>query len=296
MEKMSAVDQLLERYFTHTSNCDAANGWCDAPEAKYENPTRGCSVTTLAGPGNRFALWPLSGLALVTLLRRRRHAVSFRQRKLRPRPRVRMLAIMLCCVLEAPTAWSQVSEETGENTAEPDPIAQPVTSAVVAREDARIDAPPAIPWGAAVNLSGSIQKAAIAAAIGARYRLNQHWLIGLDLEYNPWYARSSSEWRRGVASAYGTLIVRFPMRFERTNLRSTLQVGASRMLFDLYGVPEGTIGPYVGFNLLGLDYELGQQIYLVFNPAHIALPIPQTTGAPFSFPQHRITLGLQFGA
>ena len=91
-------------------------------------------------------------------------------------------------------------------------------------------------------------------------------------------------------------MVRVPMRFERVNLRSTLQLGASRMLFDLYGVPEGTTGPFVGLNLLGLDYELGRQLYLVVNPAHIALPIPQTSGAPFSYVQYRLSLGLQWGA
>jgi hypothetical protein len=80
------------------------------------------------------------------------------------------------------------------------------------------------------------------------------------------------------------------------NLRTTLQLGVSRMMFDLYGVPEGTLGPFIGFNLLGLDYELGDQFYLIVNPAHVALPIPQTTGAPFSYPQYRLTLGLQWGA
>ncbi len=290
-EKLSAVDQLLERYFAHADGCNASNGWCEAPEAKYKNPTRGCSLPAAPGLGKHpIAFWPLGALALVLLFRRRRPHAPWRPK------RMLMLAIVLGCVVQSQAAWSQVSEETGDNTAEPNPVAQPVTSAVVAHEDARIEAPPGTPWGAAINVSGSIQKAAAAAAIGARYRLSEHWLMGLDLEYNPWYARSSSEWRRGVASAYATLVVRFPMRFERTNLRSTLQVGASRMMFDLYGVPEGTVGPYVGFNLLGLDYELGDQIYLIVNPAHIALPIPQTSGAPFSFPQYRITLGLQFGA
>ena len=296
-QKLSAVDQLLDRYFSHAAACDAENGWCEAPEAEYENPTRGCTVAG-AGPigWNRFAGLPWSGLALLALLRMRRPGSRVPRGQHRPRPWLVMLAIVLFSLLGTQAAWSQVAEETGDNTAEPDPVAQPVTSAVVAREDARIDAPPGTAWGGAINLSGSLQKAAVAAALGARYRLDKHWLVGLDLEYNPWYARSSSEWRQGVVSAYGTLIVRFPMRFERTNLRSTLQLGASRMSFDLYGVPEGTIGPFVGFNLLGLDYELGRQIFLIVNPAHIALPIPQTSGAPFSFPQYRVTLGLQFGA
>jgi hypothetical protein len=120
--------------------------------------------------------------------------------------------------------------------------------------------------------------------------------LGIDVEHNPWYAENTSRFRPGVLSAYGTFVLRFPMRFERVNLRTTLQLGGSRMMFDLFGVPEGTIGPFVGFNLLGIDYELARQLYLIVNPAHIAIPVPQTTGAPFSYPQYRLTLGLQLGA
>ena len=80
------------------------------------------------------------------------------------------------------------------------------------------------------------------------------------------------------------------------NVRSTLQLGISRMNFDLYGVPKGTVGPYVGFSLVGLDFELSKSLYLVLDPAHIAIPIPQTSGVPFAYPQYRVTLGLQFGA
>ena len=67
------------------------------------------------------------------------------------------------------------------------------------------------------------------------------------------------------------------------------------MNFALFGVPEGSVGPYVGFNLLGLDYELTKRIFLIVNPAHIAIPIPKTRNAPFAYPQYRLTVGFQFG-
>ncbi|HMJ11846.1 MAG TPA: hypothetical protein VK524_10560, partial [Polyangiaceae bacterium] len=99
----------------------------------------------------------------------------------------------------------------------------------------------------------------------------------------------------GSTNVYAVGIFRFPLRFQRVNLRSTLQLGISRMNFDLYGVPKGSVGPFVGFNLLGIDVELSRSIYLVVDPAHIALPIPQTTGVPYVYPQYRFTLGFQFG-
>jgi hypothetical protein len=85
------------------------------------------------------------------------------------------------------------------------------------------------------------------------------------------------------------------MRSEPVALRSTLQLGVTRMNFHLTGVPEGSIGPFIGFNLLGIDYELSRSLYLVLSPAHIAVPIPQIEVVPFAYMQYRITVGLQYG-
>ncbi len=118
----------------------------------------------------------------------------------------------------------------------------------------------------------------------------------MDAEYNPWFSRVTKTIRSGTTNVYSTLVVRFPMDFERFNVRSTLQLGISRINFALYGVPKGTVGPYIGFNLVGLDFELSRSVYLIFDPAHIAIPIPQLSGVPFGYPQYRVTVGLQFGA
>jgi hypothetical protein len=126
--------------------------------------------------------------------------------------------------------------------------------------------------------------------------LSKHLLQGADVEANPWFSRTTRRFRAGTTNVYGSFILRFPMNFERVNVRSTLQLGISRMNFALYGVPKGSVGPYVGFNLVGLDFELTRSLYLVLDPAHIAIPIPRTTGVPFSYAQYRITLGIQFGA
>lgn len=288
--KLTRTDALLDEYFTHADGCDVDNGYCDAPEASYRNPsTAGCQ----SAPGPLSGPWYglMSALAVVglgwwrrTRVRRCQHARG---------PVVGMTAALLLVLgLRSGTAAAQ-TEDT--NSAEP-PVTDPVAREAVAQEDARIEQEPPVPWGVALNLSGALENPAAAAALGARYRLSEHWLFGLDGEYNPWYADQTGKFRPGVASAYVSVIVRVPMRFERVNLRTTLELGASRMLFDLYGVPKGTTGPFFGVNLLGLDYEIGNQLYLVVNPAHIVVPIPQTEGAPFSYVQYRITLGLQWGA
>jgi hypothetical protein len=121
-------------------------------------------------------------------------------------------------------------------------------------------------------------------------------LIGIDGEWNPFWSFGRGTFRRGTANGYATAVFRFPLDFQRVNLRSTLHFGASRMLFDLVGVPKGSTGLFVGFNLLGLDYELSRSLYLVIEPAEVAIPIPKLTTVPFAYPQYRLTIGLQFGS
>jgi MYXO-CTERM domain-containing protein len=283
--KLARTDALLDKYFTQKDGCDASNHWCDAPEEAYRDPAAGCQCAS-AAPGG-FRPGPLGLVVLAALGLWRRRVAQCR----RIGPGL-LLAIGLAFGLRTTTAHAQADDA---NSAEP-PVTDPVARAAVATEDARIEQDPPMPLGVALDVAASFENPAAAVALGGRYRFSEHWLVGLDAEYNPWYADQTGEFRQGVASLYGSVIVRFPMRFERINLRSTLQLGASRMLFDLYGVPKGTTGPFVGLNILGLDYELGRQLYLVVNPAHIALPIPQTTGAPFSYVQYRLTLGLQWGA
>lgn len=286
-EKLARTDQLLDKYFSHTEGCDAENHFCDAPEAKYQNASTGCQTSPATAPG----AWRGASALLVALC----VACWYRRRPRRGSLTAGALLAVFCSLVALRPGTAHAAESEAQNSAEP-PVSDPVARQAVAQEDARIEREPPVPWGVALNLSGAVYKPAAAAALGARYRASEHWLFGVDGEYNPWYADQTGEFRPGVFSLYASVIVRFPMRFERVNLRSTLELGASRMLFDLYGVPEGTIGPFVGLNLLGLDYELGRQLYLVVNPAHIALPIPQTKGAPFSHVQYRLTLGIQWGA
>ena len=75
----------------------------------------------------------------------------------------------------------------------------------MAQEDARIEREPPMPWGVALNLSGAVYKPAAAAALGARYRASEHWLFGVDGEYNPWYADQTGEFRPGVFSLYASV-------------------------------------------------------------------------------------------
>jgi hypothetical protein len=294
--KLAAVDRVLDEYFTFdaAAACTAENGWCDAPEADYA-AERGCVCSHVgAGAPLQLSLASMGVFAVLWGARRRRG---------KRRAGAVGAALLPLLLLAAPAAHAQ------ELPTSPEPSPAPAESAdapaAVDGNDATpgvVDASPVsegrkpFPLGGYVAAGGSILNGAFAGSVGVRYRLSSNWLIGVDGEYNPWFSMHTWDVRAGSTNVYAVGIFRFPLRFQRVNLRSTLQLGVSRMNFDLYGVPKGSVGPFVGFNLLGVDVELTRSLYLVVDPAHVALPIPQTTGVPYVYPQYRFTLGLQFGA
>ena len=102
--------------------------------------------------------------------------------------------------------------------------------------------------------------------------------------------------RPGAFNAYATVIWRYPMRLERVNLRSSVHVGVSVLLFDLYGARAGSVGPYFGIAPLGIDVDLGRAWKLVVDPLDLEIPVPHVTGVPLYYEQFRFLLGFQYGA
>jgi hypothetical protein len=86
------------------------------------------------------------------------------------------------------------------------------------------------------------------------------------------------------------------MAFDRVNLRTSLHLGISTLLFDVYGAPKGSVGPYIAFTPLGIDYDLGGSVRLVLDPVEIACPVPHLGPLPLYYEQFRVMIGLQIGA
>jgi hypothetical protein len=121
-------------------------------------------------------------------------------------------------------------------------------------------------------------------------------VVGVDAGWNPWVATSPMMMHAGVATFAGTVIWRFPMKFDRVNLRSSLHLGASTLLFDVYGAPKYSTGLYGAISPLGLDYDLGHAVRIVWDPMEIALPVPLLGQLPLYYEQFRFMLGIQIGA
>jgi hypothetical protein len=147
-------------------------------------------------------------------------------------------------------------------------------------------------WGAYLGTSASFDRAATAIQLGARLKVSRRWTFGLDGEWNPWISTTGPRIRRGVINTYGTAILRLPLAYESFNLRTTVTLGTSYLLTDLYGAPSGSLGLYAGVSPLGLEWKLSRTYVLIVNPLNIALAAPQLQGVPLFYPQYRFSIGL----
>jgi hypothetical protein len=82
------------------------------------------------------------------------------------------------------------------------------------------------------------------------------------------------------------------MKFDRVNLRTSLHLGASTLLFDVPGAPKWSVGPYGSFTPLGIDYDLGGSVRIVIDPVEIAVPVPFIGLIPLYYEQFRVLVGI----
>ena len=266
--RLARAAKVLERHTEQQAGCTAANDWCGAPEASL--PTSTCAV----GGGTGAAL-PAAWLLVLLFATRRR---------------ARACALVL--MLAAGPASAQEQDAADQ---EEDPSAAQTERALAREEKVIEDLPDSVErtWGAALSAGGAFDRGAMMASAGVRWNPWESLGLGLDLEYNPWFSVSSAEVAPGVASLYVPVIWRLK-RFGTWELRTTAYAGASMMLFDLVGVDRGAIGPFVGWNPLGLALPLGSDFKLVIKPGDIAVAAPQVTGIPFYYHQYRFTVGVEW--
>lgn len=271
-EKEAAVDAVLATYFTYEPGCTFDNGWCDAPERKIEDSRAcGCRVAGAPTPAGAWAFAPLA-LAGLALARRRRGATA---RAAARAAGLAAFALALAMPGAARAADPNEPPPGGNNDVQP------------VERDFGI-------YGT-FGLGGSIDNAALAGRGGALVRLSSGWLLGLEGEWNPYLSSNTGRFHEGSVNVYGTVIRQYQLKYEAVNLRTTLNAGMAILAADLVGAPAGQIGPYFGLSPLGVEWKVARGFYVVFDPTHISIPVPNPKGAIFSYPQYRAMLGIQFG-
>jgi uncharacterized protein (TIGR03382 family) len=295
-QKIEQFDVVTAKYLTYQAGCTFDNHWCSPAEATVTNSVGGCSAAGQHG----LTLW--GALALVGLL------VVMRRR----RGRAGMIGSALVIVAgfatparaeDPPPAPSPADEKPGVPTPAADPV--PVNGQEPGRDvktptvqevaEVRVDKQLGNPWGFAASFGASVDRPAVATSLGGRYRITERWIVGLDAGWNPWITTSPMNARAGVITFAGTVIRRFPMAFDRVNLRTSLHLGVSTLLFDVYGAPKYSTGPYIALSPLGVDYDLGHAVRIVWDPMEMALPMPLMGQLPLYYEQFRFMLGIQIG-
>jgi uncharacterized protein (TIGR03382 family) len=299
-QKLAQVDAVTARYLAYQPGCSPDNQWCNPPEAHVTN-----SLACNASGSHALGAW--SVLALAGLFIRRR-----RSRRGVPggRSRLPWTAVGAAALLAITASAARADDPPPSN---PDPAAAPVPATPVTPagnepgRDVKTPTPTEVAkvraekqlgsrWGFTASAGASVDRAALVGSIGARYRIREQWLVGLDAGWNPWITTSPMMTHAGVATLAGTLVRRFPMKFDRVNLRSSLHLGVSTLLFDVSGAPKYSTGPYGAVSLLGLDYDLGNAVRIVWDPIEIALPVPLLGQLPLYYEQFRMVIGIQIGS
>jgi hypothetical protein len=310
-QKVASLDAMLDKYLSYSPGCTFKNNWCNAPENQYKDSAGcGCRVGKTDASLGAVVSGILLGLAAAARRARRRKTMAITAGTL-----VSSIAILLVpttaraddeAPAPAPTSTNgraayEEPAPTNERPAYEAPApappptnehAPPPPTVVPVKEPGPKD-PTKTAWGAYAAVSGSIEKAAVAGTVGGRMRLSKHWTFGIDGEWNPWLALNGTPIRRGVINAYGTIILRFPLAYEKFNLRTSVNLGTSYLLSNFYGAPSGSTGVYLGTSPLSLEWKLSRAFYLIINPLNFALPVPQLKGVPLLYPQYRSTIGIE---
>lgn len=149
-------------------------------------------------------------------------------------------------------------------------------------------------FGIAGSVSASLDRPALAFALGPRVRVSDHWVFGLDSEWNPWISVQDARIRSGAFNQSFVSILRYDLG--PVALRMTARAGISVLLYDLYSASAGSVGPLFGVNILGLEVPLSRSLKLIVDPADLAVAVPSLRAAPLVHRQYRLTVGIQWGS
>lgn len=142
-------------------------------------------------------------------------------------------------------------------------------------------------------VGASIDRSALSVDAGVRWAPLEHLALGADLEFNPWIDLLSTSFAPGVLSLVGSGIYRWT-QMEGVELRTTVHVGTSLLLFSAVGAPMGSVGAYLGLGALSAAVRVAPRAWLEFKP-DVVVPVPQLRGTPFAYRQYRLMVGLEWG-
>lgn len=264
--RLERAEAVLDIYLELEPGCTYDNGWCDAQE-RFE--------TSCSSGGGSAGTLLFVGLALLLMRGRRRAALV-------------AVFVAILCVSSVSRAESPDVEPTRKAQAS---TRSPEKPKPKPKAKSQPSVRPLKQWAVYGGLAAALEHGALAETLAVRWYRWESFALGLDIEHNPWFSFDTARFVHGSFNAYATAIYRHQSR--GWELRSSVYLGTSVLLFNMVGLDKGTVGAFVGISLLGVAIPIKRGYRLIIEPGHIAIPIPQVTGLPFYYGQYRVTVGIE---
>lgn len=148
-------------------------------------------------------------------------------------------------------------------------------------------------FGMALSIFGGFDDEVLGVSLGLRSQIGDHFILGVDGEYQKWFSIETSNASRGVANVYLTGIVVWTA-LGPVEIRSNIHAGISVLLFDYPSADKGSIGPFFGITPLALGIRVHRSLRVTIDPGGIFFEVPALTGVPLAHRHHRFAVGLQW--
>lgn len=292
--RLARAGAVFDSWFQIDQICTAANRWCDAPEQKLVSRFA-CSLSEARAPSAHDAAVEIGWGALLALMAVRRG---------RPRTRRRWLIPLLSAALVflgAGGGAAAADADDGQGRNAPPAKKDEEAKDLEDRKDDLIQkaAPDEVktlesyPFGVLAGGGFAIDKAGVNVGVGVRYDINKLFTVGGGVDFNPWISIETRRATKGTTNIFGVGVFRLDVR-DYLELRLTLAMGASILMFDTWAARQGSIGPYFAISPLGIAIRMSGHLRLLVDPAELVICIPQTTGIPLVYRQHRFAVALQY--
>jgi len=279
--RLARAGAVVDAWFGIGESCTADNHWCDAPEQNLTS-VAGCALAPRRSRGGVLAT--LAVAALVARARRRRRPARGRLAAFL----VGTLAVTAGAAARAADAAPPAPSEGQASDGRAEVKGHVVAKAAPEEQQALV----ARRFGVLAGGGISLDNAGYQLLVGLRYDLTRRITVGANAEYSPWISITPRRTARGTTNAYAVGVYRWDVR-DYLELRLTVAAGVSVLAFDTWAAQSGSVGPYFALSPLGVGIRMSSRLRLLVDPAEFAVEIPQTTGIPLIYREHRFTVAVQ---
>jgi len=147
--------------------------------------------------------------------------------------------------------------------------------------------------GVQISIFGSLDEGGIGGVLGLRYPLGEHFILGLDGEYDAWISAEAGRLEVGALNTYLTGIVVWKT-LGRVQIRTNIHAGITVQLSELYNSDRFSVGPMFGITPVAFAVAVTRAVSVTVDPGGIFVEVPRVSpGPPLLRRAHRLMVGVQ---